>query len=370
MADVTIEGMILTPQGWVAGRLHAGAVIERIEPRADARDDRFLLPGFIDLHVHGGGGADCMDGIDAVYQMARFHLQHGTTALLATTLTAPINDIRRAVAAIGKAVAVARPGSARVIGLHLEGPFISPEALGAQPPFALAPDVALLDELCALAPMRVATIAPEIDLDGVMLARLRHHGVKAQIGHTACSYAQALAALQAGAAGFTHLFNAMSGMHHRKAGCVGCALAHATRAEMIFDLHHVEPGSALAALRAIPGLYGVTDAVAAAGMPDGEYHLGRHRIFKQDGVVRLADGSLAGSTLTMDQALRNLLSLGLPLADAAARLSTVPADYLGLTDRGRLIEGGAADIVVVDKAGTLLAVLAEGTAVDRSRALS
>jgi len=321
------------------------------------------VPGFIDLHVHGGGGADCMDGSEAVRRMARFHGRHGTTALLATTVTAPVEEIRRAAAAIGGVVADPLPGQARVLGMHLEGPFISPDALGAQPPFPLAPDLALVDELCALVPLRVATMAPEIDPDGVLLARLLQRGVRAQIGHTTCHYAQAHAALQAGATGFTHLFNAMSGMHHRDAGCVGCALAHAVSAEMIFDLQHVEPGAVLAALRAVPGLYGVTDAVAAAGMPDGAYWLGRHRIYKRGDVVRLADGSLAGSTLTMDQALRNLLSLGLPLAAAAGRLSTVPADYLGVLDRGRLVVGAAADVVVVDGAGALLAVVAEGVAV-------
>ena len=187
--------------------------------------------------------------------------------------------------------------------------------------------------------------------------------MRVQLGHTACSYAQAAAALAAGASGFTHLFNAMSPMQHRAPGCAGCALAQGRYAEIILDGLHVAPGAILAALRAIPGLYGVTDAVAAAGMPDGEYRLGRNAVFKRDGSVRLADGGLAGSCLTMDGALLTLLGLGLELADAARRLSSLPAEYLGLADRGRLELGLAADLVMVDGNGRLLLTLAEGTAV-------
>lgn len=356
----TAEGMILTPAGWVQGRLTFNAAILGIEPDTAASTDRFVLPGFVDLHVHGGGGADCMDGAGAVHAMAAFHARHGTTSLLATTVTAPTADLRRAAAGIGEAAAHPNPGTARVLGMHLEGPFISPDALGAQPPYAIPPDLALATDLCALAPLRVATIAPEVDPDGALLALLTARGVRVQIGHTTCTYAQAREALQRGAAGFTHLFNAMTPLHHRAPGAAGCALAHAAHAEIIPDLLHVDPGALLAALRAIPGLYGVTDAVAAAGMPDGDYRLGQQRIIKSGGAARLPGGGLAGSILTMDRALQNLLHLGLPLDQAARRLSTIPAAYAGLHDRGRLHPGAAADLIVVDAAGTLLATVAEG----------
>ena len=297
-----------------------------IEP-GPAPDDRFIVPGFVDLHVHGGHGADCMEGADAVRRMAGFHARHGTTALLATTVTAPAADLRRAMAGIAAAMHEPGPG-ARILGAHLEGPFISPHALGAQPPFAIPPDLALLEELAATAPILVATYAPEIDPAGELLAAFRRLGVRAQIGHTICDYAQARAALAAGAAGFTHLYNAMSGLHHRGAGAVGAALALAASAELILDFQHVDEGAARAALRAVPRLHCVTDAVAAAGMPDGEYRLGTHRIFKRGGTVRLADGGLAGSVLTMDRALRNLMRLGpaaggggAPLQHPAGRVS-------------------------------------------------
>jgi N-acetylglucosamine-6-phosphate deacetylase len=360
MSTTTIPGQILTPDGFVRGRLRCAAAIRAIEPTTAAPEDRFVLPGFIDLHVHGGHGADCMAGADAVHRMARFHARHGTTALLATTVTAPRLDLLDAYRGIGAAMAERDPAAAGVLGAHLEGPFISPEALGAQPPFAIAPDTGLVDELAALAPIRVATMAPEIDPDGALLAHFRALGTRVQIGHTGCSYAQAKAALAAGAAGFTHLFNAMSGLHHRRAGAVGAALAHGQWAELILDFVHVEEGAARVALRAISHLYCITDAVAATGMPHGAYRLGRHRIFKQDEAVRLADGTLAGSVLTMDQALRHLLHLGVPLEDAAKRCATLQAEYLGLEERGRLVPGAVADLVVIDPAGRLEGVFLEG----------
>lgn len=358
MDETRLNGRILTPAGWIEGTLRCTAQVLAVEPGA-AAEERWIVPGFVDLHVHGGHGADCMEGADSIRRMAAFHALHGTTSLLATTVTARAAELRHAMAGIAEVMRAPGPG-ARVLGAHLEGPFISPDALGAQPPFAIRPDVPLLEELAAAAPIRVATYAPEIDGDGTLLAAFMRLGTRAQIGHTTCSYAQARAALAAGAAGFTHLYNAMSGLHHRAGGAVGAALAWGQSAELILDLQHVDEAAALAALRAIPRLHCVSDAVAAAGMPDGEYRLGAHRILKRGETVRLADGSLAGSVLTMDRAFRNLLALGLPLAEAIRRCGTLPADYLALPDRGRLVPGAAADVVVLDAAGGLVGVLAEG----------
>jgi N-acetylglucosamine-6-phosphate deacetylase len=220
----------------------------------------------------------------------------------------------------------------------------------------------------ARAPIRVVTMAPEVDPDGLLLAWCVAHDVRAQIGHTRCAYDEAKAALDAGAAGFTHLGNAMTGLHHRAPGSVGCALAHAAHAEVILDFQHVAEGAVLAALRAIPGLYAVTDAVAAAGMPDGTYRLGTHSIEKRGPAVRLGDGTLAGSVLTMDRAFANWLALGLDPVEAARRTSTIAADYLGLVDRGRLVAGARADIVALDARGQVEAVWLEGRPVPLDRA--
>ena len=222
-----------------------------------------------------------------------------------------------------------------------------------------------MQRLHEFAPIKVLTLAPEMTGHLALIGPLRDAGIRVQIGHSAGSYDDGLAALQAGAAGFTHLFNAMTGLHHRKPGIVGAALAHGQHAELIPDLLHVHPGAIRTALLCIPGLFCVTDSTAAAGMPDGEYRLGEHRVQKCLGGVRLADGTLAGSALTMDQALRNLVqALGLDLVEASRRVSGVAAEYLGLGDRGALVRGTWADVVVMDAALVLQRVFVEGEEVD------
>jgi len=363
----TITGNILTPSGWINGAIHFTGRIDAIDGvdagLADNPDD-YILPGFIDLHVHGGGGRDIMQCGDAPHVIAAMHARHGTTSLLATTMTAPPPEITAALHAIGQACAAQRPGSARILGVHLEGPYINSGKLGAQPAFARVATLAEVRALGQYAPLRLITVAPEIDGHLQLVRELADAGIRVQIGHSAGTYEDGVAALAHGAAGFTHLFNAMSGLHHREPGMAGAALAHAQYAEIIVDLLHVHPGAIKVALRSIPHLYCVTDSTAATGMPDGEYMLGSHRVHKCMGGVRLPDGTLAGSTLTMDQALRNLVGLGLDLADASRRVSTYAADYIGETERGRLQPGCHADLVVLDRALNVKAVYVEG---ERSR---
>ncbi len=369
-----IEGHILTPTGFVQGALTLDAQgrIAGINgtPVATAavRDSGvpIVLPGFIDLHVHGGAGHDIMEGGDAALHVATLHARHGTTSLLATTMTAPQSDLDTAFAAMGPLCAKRAPNAARVLGVHLEGPYISEARLGAQPPFARPASFDEIHRLHAMAPIRLITLAPEVGGNEALIAQLVAEGFKVQLGHTTGSYEQGVAALRCGATGFTHLFNAMSALHHREPGMVGAALAHAEFAEVIPDLLHVHPGAIHAALRAIPKLYCVTDSTSAAGMPDGDYKLGRHTVTKCMGGVRLADGTLAGSVLSMDQALRNLVdTLGLDLADASKRVSTFAADHMGLQDRGRLAAGAWGDVVVLNRDLALQAVLVEGEEVSR-----
>jgi len=359
-----LSGNILTADGWIHGRLliHDGhiAALEGDPVDPSRNDDPYILPGFIDLHVHGGGGADVMEGAAAVATMTRLHARHGTTSLLATTMTAPHDELVRVLGALSTVVHNRAPGGARVLGVHLEGPYINPNRLGAQPDAAV---VAVLDEVLAyleLAPVRIVTLAPEVPDHMEIIRQLAARGIRVQLGHTSGSYEDGVKALKHGAAGFTHLFNAMSPLHHRDPGMVGAALAHAEYAEIIPDLLHVHPGAIHAAVRAIPRLYAVTDSTAGAGMPDGEYWLGSQQVTKCLGGVRLANGTLAGSTLTMDQALRNLVSIGLPLAEVSNHLSRHAADYLGLSDRGRIKLGVWADLAVFDRSLALNATYVEG----------
>ena len=362
-----ITGCILTSEGWIRGKLGFDERITAIDgERVSAPRDgeSLVLPGFIDLHVHGGGGADVMDSNGAIDTVARMHARHGTTSLLATTMTAPRKDIETALADVGRVMRERPAGTARVLGVHLEGPFINPSRLGAQPNAVRTGSIEELSILHALAPIRVLTLAPEVAGHLDFIRELKIAGIIPQIGHSNGSYEDGVAALDAGVGGFTHLFNAMSEFHHRKPGMVGAALAHAEYAELIPDLLHVHPGAIRAARRAIPKLYCVTDSTSGAGMPDGRYQLGSQTVIKCLGGVRLADGTLAGSVLTMDQAFRNLVSIGIPPHEAARHVSTYPADYLGEHERGRLQTGAFADIVVMSPELQLIHAFVEGEPID------
>lgn len=370
-----LEGLLVTPQGvlrgrieWTQGRIAAlrADPVSAVKADALARGGLpWVLPGFIDLHVHGGGGRDLMEAGDAAATIARTHARHGTTAMLATTMTAPLVEIERALDALAPHLRTRGRGQSRWLGVHLEGPFLNPQRLGAQPDFTVPGTRAQVRALHARAAVRVVSLAPELDEHIALIRQLRDDGFRVQLGHSNASYEQGVAALAAGASGFTHLFNAMGPLHHRAPGLVGAALAHAEYAELIPDLLHLHAGTLRLALRAIPRCYCVSDATAATGMPDGEYALGRHRVFKCLGSVRLADDTLAGSCLTMDQALRHLVQqLDLSIEEAARRTATYAADYLGEPQRGRLAVGAWADLVVLDCELNLQRVVVEGEEIE------
>lgn len=346
-----LHGRILTPSGLVRGTIRFGERIEEIE--AANVDGPLLLPGFVDVHVHGGGGADTMDGAEGVRDLARFHLSHGTTTLLPTTMTNPWPEVTRAL----RGVAEARDGGGDdlpdIPGAHLEGPFISPDRLGAQPPFATNPTPELVEEVIAGGGLKVVTLAPELPGALEAAGAFARAGIRVSIGHTRADYNEVLAVAhtvwaEGGSLGFTHLYNAMGGISGREPGVAGAALAlRGAWAELIYDRQHVAPGAMLAAHAAKGGrLLFVTDAMRAAGLAEGESELGGQRVIVKQGAARLAEGgALAGSVLTLDRALCNALAAGIQLPRASALVSAAPARYLGLADRGELAVGKRADIV-------------------------
>ncbi|WP_424952557.1 N-acetylglucosamine-6-phosphate deacetylase [Deinococcus sp.] len=349
----TLEGTLWTPAGWLPGRLVFDSRITRLERVAHA-PERYILPGFIDVHVHGGGGADAMDGESGIRALARFHARHGTTSLLPTTITTPWPQVMAALTAIRSVRDAPQPEEAAVLGAHLEGPFVSPQRLGAQPPFAVLPTPQRVAEVLALDTVRVVTLAPE--LPGALEAAraFARAGVRVSLGHTVGTAEQAAEVIgvvlgAGGEVGGTHLFNAMSGLSGREPGVVGALLAEpAAYAELILDGHHVHRASFLAALQAKPErLLLITDAMRAAGMPDGEYDLGGQSVQVQNNQARLPGGTLAGSLLTLNEALRQATRAGTELHLAVALLSQHPARYLGLSDRGELRPGLRADVVVL-----------------------
>lgn len=307
------------------------------------------IPGLIDLHVHGGAGVDFMDADPDAYRRAgRQLLSTGVTAYQAALMCAPTRALERALGILGALQAGDGP---RVLGAHLEGPFLAPERLGTHnPEHRRDPDTALLARLIDAGPVAEVTLAPELPGALDLIALLTSRGIVAAVGHTDATAAQARAAFAAGAAGVTHLFNAMRPLHHREPGVAGAALDTAdVTLELIVDGHHLAPEIVRLVWRAAQGRVAlVTDGTAAVGMPAGTYVMGDIELVVRDGAVRNRAGALAGSALTMIAAVRNVHALGVTLTDAVAAATRVPARLIGRADLGVLHPGAAADLVVLD----------------------
>jgi N-acetylglucosamine-6-phosphate deacetylase len=361
-----ISGRIVTPDAVVTGHLDLdGDLIAAIVPDDSAGDD-VIVPGFVDLHCHGGGGHTFTTGsVTEATAAAAFHRRHGTTTMLASLVSSPFELMRSAVLDFQPLIA-----DGVLAGIHFEGPYLSEVRCGAQNPAYLRdPSMTEIEELIKIGEggVRMMTVAPELPGALDAITYLAEHGVLAAIGHTDATYEQARIGVTAGATVATHLFNGMRPPHHREPGPVVGLLSSTTVCELIADNIHLHPGMlAFAARSAGPGRSVlITDAMDATGMPDGRYELGGQEVVVADRVARLAhNGAIAGSTLTMDVALRNAVAAGLPLIDAVAMASTTPARLLGLADRvGALAPGLRADLVVLSSGLVLRSVLRAGEAV-------
>lgn len=328
-----------------------------------------LAPGLIDLHMHGGDGHDAMDATpDALVGMARFAAKHGVTAFLAATMSSPTEALQAALGNIRR-MANRDLDGATLLGAYVEGPFLSPSRTGAHDSAALR-DAAQeeVDAILESGAVRVLTVAPELPGAIEAIARMTRGGVVVALGHTEATYEQMVAASQAGATLVTHLFNAMAPLHHRQPGPVGAALTlPGLTCELIADLVHLHPVILRLVLRAkgLEGIALVTDAMRGAGLPDGEYSLGGLPVVVAEGSARLRDGRLAGSTLTMDRAVYNIMQeAGLSLEEAWRLGSATPARVLGLEYRkGAIAEGLDADLVVWDAQGHVCCTLVGGRTV-------
>ncbi len=341
---ISISGQVIAD---VAQTTHVPAGAERVAG--------IIVPGFIDVHVHGGDGDDFMDAdAAATARILGFHARHGTTALAATTLSASRSDLHAAIETIARVSREARAG-AEIVGVHLEGPFINAARAGAQDRGSIRPsDIHEVAALIAEMPrMRwILTIAPEIEGAQALIEHFRDRVLFA-IGHTAASHATTVAALGWGALHFTHLYNAMTGLHHRDPGVVGAALTSVdATAELIADGVHVHPAALRIAVNAMPRRIAlVTDAMRACGLADGAYKLHVYEVTVADGAARLADGTLAGSVLTMDAAVKNMIELaGLPLETVLPLATEVPARIAAVGNRkGKIEQRYDADLVVMNE---------------------
>jgi N-acetylglucosamine-6-phosphate deacetylase len=331
----------------------AGAEVIELSPRFA------IVPGFIDVHIHGAAGADVMDATPvAIQAMANALPAEGTTSFLATTMTAPSEQIEAALVNVARYMERENdPGAAEVLGVHLEGPFLSPKRAGAQHPRHLAdPDISLFQRWQEVAGgnIRLVTLAPERDGGLDLIAYLKKTGVVASIGHSDAVYEEVKAAVAAGVTHATHLFNGMRGIHHREPGVAGAVLMHdEVMCELIADGLHVAPPMVRFAYRnkRSDGLILITDAMRAKCLGDGQYDLGGQEVTVRGGEARLADGTLAGSVFKLADALRRVLDCtGCTLEEVIRMASWNPAKQLRVLDRkGSLRPGKDADVVVLDE---------------------
>ena len=379
-----VNARIVTPsgiveRGWLASRddciesmgsdappagIDAGTIVDA--------GGLIALPGFIDVHVHGGDGADSMDAdAEGLSRMARFFARHGVTAFLATTWTAPAAAIHRALATIAANIGP-RPDGATLLGAHLEGPYLNSARAGAQDPRQIRR--ATRDEALAFLEhgvIRLVALAPEYEENRWLIEECVRRGITVSAAHTAATHNDVLQAADLGLSQATHTFNAMGALHHREPGAVGAVLADDRIAcELIADNIHVHPAvqRILIEAKGVRRVILITDAVRGAGLPDGTtYHQDSREIVVRGGASVLPDGTLAGSGLTMDRALRNLMAAtGQPIEALWPTTSLNAAAAIRVADRkGSLEVGKDADVVLVDASVNVRLTVAQGTIVHR-----
>ena len=321
-------------------------------------ENAVVLPGFIDEHIHGAAGADAMDGsVEALKTIATSVAGEGTTAFLATTMTQSRENISKALSAVNEYKKANVEEGAEVLGVHLEGPFINVSKAGAQPhEYIIAPSVKEFDEFNKISGgnIKIVTLAPECDESGELIKHLAKIGVNASVGHTSATYEQVVKAHEDGAKQITHTYNAQSGFTHRAAGVVGAAfLSDGLACEIIADTIHVcVPALKLLIKNKPKGkVICITDAMRAKNMGDCVSELGGQTVYVKNGEARLADGTLAGSVLTMNRAVKNMVEkCGVPFCEAVDFASKNPAVNLGVyNERGSIAVGKRADFAVLDK---------------------
>lgn len=329
----------------------SGEKVEGIEDgRVIEAEGFYVSPGFLDLQVNGGAGVNFMDpDASGVEKFAELWASHGTTSFLATLITNPIEVMNESMRAIQSF------NVNNCLGFHVEGPFISKDKKGAHDRNYIKPYTEKsFEELTkgVEEKVKVLTFAPEIDKAPELIRDLSSISVAPSIGHTNADYSSAMKALKEGAKGFTHLYNGMKGFHHREPGCVGAALDSEAYFGLVVDGYHVHPaGVRLAAGEgALDRVYLITDAISGSGMPQGEHYLGDRSIIVEGDVARLPDGTIAGSVLTMDEAIRNTLTFtNLSLAEVVKMATVNPANFIGVREsKGTLEEGTDADLTLFD----------------------
>lgn len=326
----------------------------------------FVVPGFVDIHTHGCNGADTMDGtVEAIQKMSAFWSAHGTTSLLPTTMTADAQSIKKSISAVYEAMKM--PSGADILGINLEGPFLCPRAKGAHmEELIINPSISFYESVLPenVDVVKIVTVAPDAPGAEELIRYLSDRGVIASIGHTKATYEQCQAAFRSGARHCTHFYNAMSPLNHREPGAVGAILENMeVTIELIADLIHVHPAALKLAcsVKSPAKVSLITDSTVATGLEDGKYICGGLQVIVQEGSVRLMDGTLAGSILTLDQALRNMTAIGIPMERCIPMLTETPAAIVGAGSyKGRIARGYDADLVILDKSLAVKKTMVKG----------
>lgn len=362
---ILTNGKIYLDGSWKTGLdlLVAEGKIADIKPQGSVKDGNivdaqggYITPGFIDIHIHGSNGSDVMDAkTSSLENISNFLAGNGTTSWLATTMTVSPVQIRNAMKTVADYMEDKDKKGAQILGIHMEGPFLSPLAKGAHDENHIVPPTReIYSRITEGIPdiVRLITMAPETEGALEFAKYLQERNITASIGHTRATYDQCSDALNCGMTHVCHFYNAMSGLNHREPGAVGAILENDDATiELIADLIHLHP----AAIRLAVKVKGrdrtvlITDAMAATGLEEGEYELGGLPVFVKNGEARQADGTLAGSTLTQDRALTNMIKIGIPSEDVIAMLTETPARQIGAASfKGKLEKGFDADINILD----------------------
>ena len=327
----------------------------------------YVSPGFIDVHIHGASGYDTMDGTyDALNHISKSISEHGTTSFLPTTMTCSIDDIKKSIEAIAKAKEIGTEG-ANVLGAHLEGPFINPEMIGAQnPKYVQVPSIETFKSMVGehIDAITSITLAPEVEGAKELISYLNENNITVSMGHTKATYNEAIESVKCGVCHSTHLFNAMTGLHHREAGVVGAIFDSEITTETISDGIHISYPSLRIAYKqkGTDKVLLVTDAMMACSMPDGMYSLGGQDVIVKEGAARLSNGALAGSVLTLDAAVRNVVkNSNYPLYEVVKMATLNPAKLCKVENKkGSIKEGFDADLLIFDEDINIKKVIING----------
>ena len=342
-----VSGKIVNHNEIFCGNISFDNKFQKIDRTKSNNFDQYIIPGFIDLHCHGAINNDTMQGLKSIKKMSEFHLSKGTTTLLPTTLTNKFEDTYKALEGFDKFFL---KEDSNIAGIHLEGPFINPNKLGAQPSLTQTPNIDFIKKINKTAKVRTVTLAPEIKGAENLIKYLFENKINIQFGHSLASYDFCKKLMSKYSVSFTHLYNAMSGNDHRNPGMLTAALELGCYAEIICDFYHVSAPSIMIAKKCIPKLYAITDSIGATGMPDGLYKYGNFSIERKDSKATLQNSNiLAGSVMDMHTTFLNLKKLGFSMQELVNLTSYNAAQYLNAKNIGSIQINYKANFLVLDQ---------------------